>query len=194
MLLRLSKEDMELLDEISNNLYVKVDNNSGLVSITATLEEPLLTAQVTQKTVELLQKYIIDYKTKQVRNNLEFIEARYKEKKEAFESIRHDFFEYRDRHRNMVTERANAPYQELSDAYDLASEVYLSLAKQHEQAEIAVKKETPAFSIIEPGKVPLEKSAPKRSLILIISAFLGGFFGIILLFTRMLWMKLKKDW
>lgn len=190
----LTEEEMELLEETSGDIKVEVDNKTGLVSISAELGEPLLTAQVTQKTVELLQKYIINYKTKQVRDNLEFIDARHTEKKREFEAAQRAFFDYRDRHRNMVTERADARFQELSDAYDLAAEVYKNLAQQREQAEIAVKKETPAFSVIEPVKVPLKKSAPRRSLIMVVSVFLGGFLGVMLVFGRMLWGKLKEVW
>ncbi len=190
----LSEEEMGVIEETAGAINVKVDSNTGLVNIIAEMEEPLLTAQVTQKTVELLQKYIINYKTKQVRDNLEFIDARYREKKTEFEAAQRAFFDYRDRHRNMVTDRADARFQELSDAYALAAEVYKSLAQQREQAEISVKKETPAFSVIEPVKVPLEKSAPRRSLILIISTFLGGFLGVMLVFAKMMWGKLKEAW
>ncbi len=190
----LSAKEMQVIEGTANAIFVKVDNKTGLVSINVELEEPLLTAQVTQKTVSLLQKYIINYKTKQVRDNLEFIEARHAEKKREFEAAQRAFFEYRDRHRNMVTERADVRYQELSDAYDLAAEVYRNLAQQREQAEIAVKKETPAFSVIEPVKVPLEKSAPRRSFILVMSVFMGGFLGLMLVFARMLWGKLREAW
>ncbi|WP_258861653.1 GNVR domain-containing protein [Marinilabilia salmonicolor] len=76
----------------------------------------------------------------------------------------------------------------------MASQVYQSLAEQKEQAEIAVKKDTPAFSIIEPVKVPIEKSAPKRSMILVVSLFLGGFIGIGFIFAGMVWRKMKEVW
>lgn len=191
---RLSEEETEILKSMTEVVTVSVDDETGLVTIGAELDEPLLTAQVTQKTVELLQKYIIEYKTRQATQNLEFIEARLKEKKAEFETAREAFFEYRDRNRNIIEERTNIRYQELSDAYNLASQVYQSLAEQKEQAEIAVKKDTPAFSIIEPVKVPIEKSAPKRSMIMVVSVFLGGFLGIGLVFGGMVWGKMKEAW
>jgi uncharacterized protein involved in exopolysaccharide biosynthesis len=191
---RLSEEETEILKSMTEVVTVSVDDETGLVTIGAELDEPLLTAQVTQKTVELLQKYIIEYKTRQATQNLEFIKARLKEKKAEFETAREAFFEYRDRNRNIIEERTNIRYQELSDAYNLASQVYQSLAEQKEQAEIAVKKDTPAFSVIEPVKVPIEKSAPKRSLIMVVSVFLGGFLGIGLVFLLMLWNKVKSIW
>ncbi|WP_010664254.1 Wzz/FepE/Etk N-terminal domain-containing protein [Marinilabilia salmonicolor] len=191
---RLSEEETEILKSMSEVVTVSVDNETGLVTIGAELEEPLLTAQVTQKTVELLQKYIIEYKTRQATQNLEFIEARLKEKKAEFETAREAFFEYRDRNRNIIEERTNIRYQELSDTYNLASQVYQSLAEQKEQAEIAVKKDTPAFSIIEPVKVPIEKSAPRRLMILIISVFVGALLGGGLVFGGMEWRKMKEAW
>ena len=191
---RLSEEETSVLQSMNNIVSVSVDDETGLVTIGAEMGEPLLTAQVAKKTVELLQKYIIEYKTRQATENLEFIEARYKEKKIEFEKARAAFFEYRDRNRNIVEERTNIRYQELSDAYNLASQVYQNLAEQKEQAEIAVKKDTPAFSVIEPVKVPIEKSAPRRSMIMVISVFLGGFLGIGLIFGKMIWGKLKSAW
>jgi hypothetical protein len=61
----------------------------------------------------LLQKYIIEYKTRQATQNLEFIEARLKEKKAEFETAREAFFEYRDRNRNIIEDLTNIRYQEL---------------------------------------------------------------------------------
>jgi LPS O-antigen subunit length determinant protein (WzzB/FepE family) len=43
-------------------------------------------------------------------------------------------------------------------------------------------------------KVPIVKSAPKRSLIMVVSIFLGGFIGIGLVFGGMVWRKLKEAW
>jgi LPS O-antigen subunit length determinant protein (WzzB/FepE family) len=42
-----------------------------------------------------------------------------------------------------------------------------------EQAKLQVAKDTPIFSTIKPVTIPTEKSAPKRSLILVIWAFFG---------------------
>ena len=47
------------------------------------------------------------------------------------------------------------------------------LATQLEQAKLQVNKDTPVFTVIEPVSVPFERSAPKRSLIVVIWTFLG---------------------
>jgi capsular polysaccharide biosynthesis protein len=192
-IVQLTEEKARIMKSMTDVVMVDVDG-TGLVTISSEMEEPLLAAQVAQKTVELLQKYIIEFKTRQATENLEFIEARYQEKKEEFETAREAFFEYRDRNRNIVQERTNIRFQELSDSYNLAAEVYQSLAKQKEQAEITVKKDTPAFSVIEPVKVPIEKSAPRRPLIVVVSIFLGVFLGIGIVFLRMARGKFREGW
>jgi hypothetical protein len=189
-------EDLDnVLKAVSEMISVEVDNATGLIKIDATMKkEPIAVAQLAQKVVDLLQDYIISYKTKQVQENLEFIEARYLEKKEEYESIRKEFFDYSDSHRNLVRERSDIRYQELSNAYDLSLQIYQSLTEQLEQARIAVKQETPVFSIIEPVKVPYQRSSPARVRIMIISTFLGGFLGFLAVFVKMIWKKIKKAW
>ncbi len=186
-----SGEELGVLNAAQGMLSAEVDNKSGLIIITAEASEPVLAAQYVQKAVDLLQKYVIDYKTRQARQNLDFVQQRFDEKKVAYEEAQQAFFDFKDRHRNMVTERVDLEYQRLSDAYDMASAVYKGLAQQLEQARIAVKEETPVFAILEPVKVPLEKSAPKKQIILVVSIILGGFLGLGLIFGRLVWANFK---
>jgi uncharacterized protein involved in exopolysaccharide biosynthesis len=86
--------------------------------------------------------------------------------------------------------------QNLQSEYSLAFGVYSELAKQIEQAEIQVKKDTPILTVVQPVQVPDEKSGPKRSLILLTWIFLGGILscGWILVEKPMkkLWDKVKS--
>lgn len=93
----------------------------------------------------------------------------------------------------MVSERINLEFQRLSDEYDMSSTVFKGLAQQLEQAKIAVNEQTPAFTILEPAKVPIEKSAPKKKIILVVSVFLGGFIGIGVIFGKLVWISIKKN-
>lgn len=193
-LVALNKDEEQLFENFRRVLAVDVDENSGLVTIGSEMEEPLISAQMANRAVALLQDYIIRYKTSQVNENLKFIEGQYQEKKAEFEQAQKELFEYRDTYRNLVTERVDPRYQELQDAYNLSMSVYQGLAQQLEQAKIAVKKETPVFSVIEPVKVPTEKSKPKRSMILVVSAFLGVFIGLGWIFGELIFAKVREVW
>ena len=60
----------------------------------------------------------------------------------------------------------------------MISSVFQELAGQVEQAKIQVNKDTPIFTIIEPVSVPLERTKPKRILIVVIWTFLGGVLAV----------------
>jgi len=190
----LSEDELNALGFTKDLIQVDVDDKTGLVTLSVEAKEPVASAQFIQKAIDLLQVYVIDYKTSQVRENLEFIKERYEEKKKEYERIQKEFFEYKDRHRNIDPNRADVRFQQLSDDYDIITSVYKGLAQQLEQAKISVKEQTPVFTVLEPAKVPDEKSSPRRGLILVVSVFLGGFIGIGLIFGKMLLSKMKQEW
>ncbi|MGQ1787817.1 Wzz/FepE/Etk N-terminal domain-containing protein [Saccharicrinis sp. GN24d3] len=190
--LNLSEEEIIALDVVFELLEVDVDDKTGLVKVSVEVDEPLLAAQYVQNAVKLLQDYVIEYKTQQVRENLKFVQERYVEKKEEYEHAQMEYFNYKDAHRNIVSERMDPEFQRLNDVYDIASTVYKSLAQQLEQAKISVKEETPVFTVLEPAKVPFEKSSPNTKIILVLSVFLGGFIGFGIIFGKILWNNIKK--
>ena len=55
----------------------------------------------------------------------------------------------------------------------LLQSIVQQLASQVEQAKLQVNKDTPVFTTIQPVTIPYERSAPKRSLIVMVFAFLG---------------------
>ncbi len=193
-LVLLDKKKESIYKSLSACISINVDKKTELVTVSVEMEEPLIAAQLTKKTVELLQEYVISHKTGQVRENLRFMEERFIEKKAEFEKAHKELFEYRDTYRNRVAERVDTHYQELEDAYNLSMGIYKNLAQQVEQARIAVKKETPVFSVIEPAKVPIKKDKPKRMTILLISGFMGVFFGLIYLIGRLIFNGFKEVW
>lgn len=194
-LIVISKKDKEIYETVSEMISVDVDIETGLVTVVATMKkDKIAVAIVTQRVLDLLQKYIIDYKTQKIQENLQFIEARFLEAKTRYESIHKEYFEYRAQHRNLVQEMIDFHYQELSNEYNLSLQIYSSLAEQVEQARIAVKEQTPAFSIIEPVKIPVEKISPKRTMIFVISGFLGAFLGILVLLGKFFFGYIKKSW
>lgn len=190
----LSKKEIVALGFTKDLIKVEVDDKTGLVTLSAEGKEPVATAQFIKKAVDLLQKYVIDYKTSQVRQNLKFVKERYEEKQKEYEKIQKEFFEYRDRHRNVDPNRIDVRFQQLSDEYDIITSVYKGLAQQLEQAKISVKEQTPVFTVLEPAKVPDKKSSPKQGLVLGFSLFFGALIGIGLIFGKMIWEKVKQEW
>ncbi|MCW3805801.1 Wzz/FepE/Etk N-terminal domain-containing protein [Plebeiibacterium marinum] len=189
--LYLSEEELKVIESVYELFRIGVDEETGLVVITVEVEEPILAAQFVKKAVKLLQRYIIEYKTKQVREHLKFVKGRYEEKKQEYEKAQLAFYNYKDSHRNIISERVDPEFQRLSDEYDITLTVYKDLSTQLEAAKIAVKEESPVFSVIEPAKVPDEKSSPVRKSILLISMIVGVFFGVCLVIGLIIYDNIK---
>ncbi|MFW5720911.1 MAG: GNVR domain-containing protein, partial [Bacteroidota bacterium] len=150
-------------------------------------------AQIAQYAVEYLTDYITDYRIQKAQKDLEFVKERYEEKKIEFERAQLNLARFRDANRNIVSAAAQTEEQRLQDQYNLAFNVYNGLAQQLEQARIKVQEETPVIKVLEPVSVAVERSKPKRGLVLIISIFLGGFLGVSIVFGEIIWANFKQQ-
>lgn len=179
---------------IEQKVVLDLDSKQGFLTLTATFPEALVSAQVADQARELLQKYITQYKTSKATDQLNFIEQRYSEKKIEFEKAQEKLARFRDQNKNVSSALARTEEERIQSEYNIAMDVYNELAKQLEQAKIQVKQETPVFSILEPALIPQEKSKPKRTIIVLLWTFLGGFIGTIIVFGKVLFNKISSRW
>jgi LPS O-antigen subunit length determinant protein (WzzB/FepE family) len=163
---------------LNTSLSLNVNSKDGYVSISSNMPEPLLAAELAQRGQELLQKYITKFKIEKVASNLEFVERNYEEGKRNFESKQAELARFRDANKSFSSAVAKTQEEKLSSEYNLLLGIYSELAKQKEQAKIAVTETTPILTIIEPVVVPNERSKPNRAMLLFIYTFLGVIIGI----------------
>ena len=177
-LFQVSEEDKDLFAFLAQVLSIEVDEQEGLVSISVELADRMVAAQLAQAATELLQSNIIAFKSQSARNNLDFIERQYESKRQEFEQIQDSIAIFKDQNLNITSSLYQNQLSRLESQFTVTSSVFQELAGQVEQAKIQVNKDTPIFTIIEPVSVPLERSKPKRSMMVIIWTFLGGVFSV----------------
>lgn len=173
-LVMLSKEESDCIKVLKGSTGINIEDKKGYITLFANMPEPLAAAQVTERMVSLLQKYVTEFKVQKAAADNEFITKSYNEAKEAFMSKQEQYAKFKDANRSISTAVAATRDEHLRNEYNLAYSLYSELAKQKLQSEIKVKEDTPIFTIIEPVTVPLEKSKPRRAMILVAFAFLGG--------------------
>ncbi len=177
-LFQVSEEDKDLFAFVAQVLSIEVDEQEGLVSISVELADRMVAAQLAQAATDLLQSNIIAFKSQSARNNLDFIERQYESKRQEFEQIQDSIAIFKDQNLNITSSLYQNQLSRLESQFTVTSSVFQELAGQVEQAKIQVNKDTPIFTIIEPVSVPLERSKPKRSRMVIIWTFLGGLFSV----------------
>ena len=72
----------------------------------------------------------------------------------------------------------------LESEYNIYNTLYNELAISKEKAAIEVQKNTPIFTIIKPVTIPIEKSEPIRSTIVIIYFILGIFLSVLYILSK----------
>ena len=193
-LLTISQDDKELMELLSSQLSLEVNDKDGYVSISARMPEARPAAELVQRAQILLQEAITDFKIQKAKDQMFFVEERYAEKEAAFTAAQNKLARFRDQNKNVSTAVAQTQMERLQSEFSMASSVYTELAKQLETQKIQVKEDTPVFTIIDPVSVPLDKSKPKRPMILIIWTFLGGIVGVGMVFGKQFMGSIKEQW
>lgn len=188
----LTQDEYDMINFMKGRLQLTINKKEGYLTLTCSMEEPLLTAQVATKAQNLLQNYITDYKIKSADEQLKFINKRYLEKKGEYEAAQMRLASFLQRNQNMFSASMKAEQDKLQNDCDIANSVYTELAKMREQSLIQVKKKTPDFEIIKPVMVPTEKSKPKRGMIVVVCTFIGAVIGAGTLFGKDYWGYLNK--
>lgn len=169
----ISPREKEHFIRLDGQLGVNVNDEEGYVTLFFEMDDPLIAAQMTEHSVRLLQKYVIDFKIRKAQEELKYTSQIFAEKKKEFEDIKNRRAIYLDKNNNLTLQVAKNELLQLESDYDLALGVYNELAKQLEQAKLKVSKDTPVFSVIEPIVVPIKKSKPRTTITLAAFLFLG---------------------
>ena len=192
--IELNEKQQAAIATLADMISLNTNTKEGVLTLSSTMSEPLAAAQLGQRALELLQQYIIEFKIKKAKANLDFIQQRFDETAKKFETAQDKLASFRDRNKNVSLAMAKTEEERLTSQYNLIYAVYSDLAKQLEQAKIQVKQDTPVFTIIEPVSVPTKKSKPNRPMILIIWLFLGGVIGTGWVFGKDFIEPMKKKW
>ncbi|SMD44617.1 LPS O-antigen chain length determinant protein, WzzB/FepE family [Aquiflexum balticum DSM 16537] len=193
-LINISEKEFEHFKRLDKQISIQYNEKEGFVSLSFAMPEPLMAAQMAKYAEELLQKEVIEFKIQNAREQLKYTEERFEEKKIEFEEIQKKLANFRDKNQNLSSALVLNQLEKLESEYNFAFNIYTELAKQLEQAKLQVSKDTPIFSIIQPVTIPIEKSAPKRPMIVIVFLFLGLIVAFGYIFGREFLIGLKEQW
>ena len=177
-IIRLNHEDTKLLEKLRRRISVDVDSKSGIVTLSSEMPDAVASAELTKLSMDLLTRFITDYKISKAEENYNFVKERFNEAKINFEQSQEALALFNDRNQNVVTAIAQAESQKLQNEYNVTFEVYKGLATQLEQAKINVKEETPVFTVLEPVLIPTDKKQPRRVFLTSVFIFFGFLVGI----------------
>ena len=195
----LTQQEDDCIKALKERTTLAVNDKDGYVSISATMPEPLAAAALAEIYMNLLQKYVSEFKIEKAKADYNFINQRYLEAREEYSKKQEEYARFKDANRIITTAVAATREEQIKNDYDLAYSLYSELSRQLIQAEIKVKENTPIFTVVEPVIVPRERSKPRRLMTLVVFGFLGGVLscGAVLAFDflkKRTEIKYLKNW
>ena len=180
----ISEDESEYFKVIDEMLTLNINDKDGYLEISATSKLPQLAAQLVKNAENILQNQIIAIKTKSSKELFVYLEEQYTIKNKLLIEAQDNLANFKDRNLNISRSSFSNAQTRLEAELQVATSVFQNVVTQLEQVKLQVAKDTPVFSFLKPVVVPTEKSAPKRSLIVIIWLFLGVIVSIGYLIAR----------
>jgi LPS O-antigen subunit length determinant protein (WzzB/FepE family) len=193
-IISISKEENILIKQLSEQISLTVNSKEGFVSIDVMFPEAKASAELTKRAQELLQEYVMKFKTQKSKEELAYLQNRFLEKEKEYNIAMLNLATFQDQNTSINTALARSQLVDLRGNYNLAFTVYSELAKQLEAQGLQVKKDTPIFTVLKPVTIPNEKSGPKRMMILIVYLFLGVVLSLGYVFWKRYVSDFKKSW
>ena len=171
---RLTRDENEIAKALSERISVMVDKKTSVVTLSVTMQDPLVSAMLTDTVMRNLQRYVTEYRTDKARNDLEFTQRLFDESQSSYYAAQERYARYMDANQNIVLRSVRTEQERLQNEMNLAYQVYTQMAQQLQLAKAKVQEATPVYAVVQPATVPLRPSKPSKMMILAGFIFLGG--------------------
>lgn len=188
----LSKEEDRALEAIEDMVLTSVDEETGLMTISVTAGGPHLASDVAQSFVEHLTTRVREIRTKKVRERLRFVKQRFQEVKRELEKAENRLAQFLERNQNPTTATLQFQRDRLQRQVTFKEQLYSDLQSQLTQTRIDLQRRQPVVTVVEEPAPPFQRSAPRRTVIVIVSLLFGGFLGVVLAFVRTFFERHKE--
>ena len=152
---------------------VTVDARKKNISLSFTMDNPEISYKILKLGTKILQEMIIDIKIGKAKEELSFLQSRHDELKLNYELTQKKLADFNDRNKSIGTSISKIDLDNLNSEYNLAYNMYSQISLKLENQKLAVKKNTPIFTVIKPIIYPYERNFPNRKAIVFLFVFLG---------------------
>ena len=155
------------------------DLKSKIITISADTLSPELSQQLVQRATKYLEMFVMDKGRTKGTEKARFAEARLKESREEMAQAEDAFRRFLEVNRNYQTSADPSVRligNRLEAELKLRQQLVLTISMSREQAFLEAKNDIPIVNILDDANLPIDKSRPKRFIIVIL-AFFGASIG-----------------
>lgn len=178
----LSKKDDNIAEKIRDNIKLSIDKKTGVITINATDQDPIICKTLGDSIMTRLQDFITDYRTNKARIDVEYYKKLTAETKQEYEKARQRYGSYADANMDIVLESYRSKRDDLENDMQLKFNAYSTMNTQLQAAMAKVQERTPAFTVVKGAAVPVKPAGPKRMIFvagMLILTFIGTAFYLV---------------
>lgn len=183
----LTRKEEELVKGLKGQIVCAVDKSDGIINISFTSQDPLVSKQMVELVTRHLQEFITDYRTNKARIDLDYYCKLRDEAYAKYGKAKQEYAAYSDSHADLALKSYQLESESLENALQLAYTEYSQKCQQVALAEGKVQERTPAFTVIERASVPARHDSPKRLTLVLAYVFVAFFGTYVYLFVREQW-------
>tara|TARA_B100001175_G_scaffold166508_1_gene141163 strand:- start:1415 stop:2407 length:993 start_codon:yes stop_codon:yes gene_type:complete len=169
----ISEYEDKLFNVLNDVISISVNLKDRFVTISANMSESEYVANTCINAREILQETVINSRIKSAKQRLEYSEKQLISKRIEFEEVQNKLAYFNDSNLNLVTSTVINERKKLEAEFQIINAVMIELSKQVEQRKLQVSEDTPVFSIIKEASMPVKRSSPKRTQMVLIFGFIG---------------------
>lgn len=163
----LSKKQDGVVNAMRDNITLKVDKKTGVITISTTAQDPLIAKNLADSVRIKLQAYITNYRTSKARIDEKYYKNLVDEAKASYEKARQLYGSYADANMDVTLESFRAKQNDLENDMQLKYNTYTTLMTQYQAAKAKVQERTPAFTMLKGASVAIKPAGPKRMIFVI---------------------------
>ena len=181
---RLSKKDADLFEKVKTNITCDIDKRTNVISISVKDQDPLVCATMADSVRQHLQDFIILYRTKKARIDVEHYQHLSDSAKLEYESAVNEYSMFCDANHDIVLQSVHSKRDALEQDMQFKYNTYSALASQLEAMKAKVQERTPAFTTLKCASVPIKPAGPKRVIFIAFMMFLAFICTVAYIFKR----------
>ena len=158
----LTKIQDDIVSKVREDISINVNSRTGVITISASAQDPYISKELTDSVKEKLQEYITTYRTNKARADLNYYKKLTAEAKRDYERARQLYASSADASTRVSLKSVELRLEDLENDMQLKFNAYTNLNSQMQAANARVQERTPAFSLLKGASVPIKPDSPKR--------------------------------
>ena len=171
-----TKEQEQLIKTARKSINCEIDKKTGMIDLSTTTNDPVVSATLADAIMQRLQTYIIDYRTGKAKVDLKYAQLLFEESQKTYTQKQKAYVSYSDSHQDPVLSAYSTKLEELENEMQNAFNNMTQLNQQVNAAKAKLQERTPAFTVIQKAAIPVRPSGPKRVFTVALSGFAALFF------------------